>query len=134
MTSCVFCSIAKKQKDDYIVWENRKYLLILNNQPARPGHCMLVPKKHIEGFFCLNVLLYIELLLLVRKLARILKRATGARRIGLVVAGLSIPHLHIQLVPINKKNELFSLLKRSEKTHKQLSAECQRLRCFFAKK
>jgi histidine triad (HIT) family protein len=63
-------------------------------------------KKHAEDLFLLPEREYVRLLKTARKIAPILRRATRARRIGLVVEGFGVPHVHVHLVPVNKAGEL----------------------------
>lgn len=107
MVDCRFCDIINGKINDYKIWEDDKFLAFLDKSPANPGHCMLIPKKHVDYFFDLDDELYHELFRIAKKLSEPLKKAMNARRIGIAVAGFSVPHAHLHLVPLNGKNELF---------------------------
>ncbi len=104
--ACVFCEIVAGRIPGVTVWEDRDYLLLLDIGPIAPGHVLLLPKKHAEDLFLLPEREYARLLRTVRKIAPILRRLTGARRIGLVVEGFGVSHVHVHLVPVNKVGEL----------------------------
>lgn len=67
---------------------------------------MIIPKHHIDYVFDLEEPLYAELFEVAKELSEPIKRATQASRIGVVIEGFSVSHLHVHLVPINGVNEL----------------------------
>ncbi|MBI4146193.1 HIT family protein [Candidatus Woesearchaeota archaeon] len=107
MNKCVFCSIVSGEKEDFVIWENEKFMALLEIEPAKPGHCMLIPRQHIDYFFDLDDNLYAEMFTTAKKLAERLKVAMNVKRIGMAVVGFSVPHAHLHLIPLNKENELF---------------------------
>jgi len=104
--SCIFCEIVAGRVPGLTVWESRDYFLMLDIRPIASGHLLLLPKKHAEDLFLLPEREYARLLETARKIAPIVRRATGARRVGLVVEGFGVPHVHVHLVPVNKAGEL----------------------------
>lgn len=88
------------------VWEDRNHLLMLDIRPIAPGHLLLLPRKHSEDLWLLPEKEYARLLGTARKLAPALRRATKAKRIGLVVEGFGVAHVHVHLVPVNHAGEL----------------------------
>jgi len=93
--------------EDYVIWQNDKFLCFLDVFPANVGYCMLIPKKHVDYFFDLEEELYMGLFKTARKLAEPLKKAMNAKRIGIAVVGFDIPHAHLHLVPLHGSDELF---------------------------
>ncbi len=106
MTDCTFCKIISDEQRAYDVWEDDDYLAFLDINPIKPGHTLLIPKRHVEYIFDLNEQGLCDLFVKACKLSRPLQTATGARRIGLVVEGFEVPHVHIHLVPLHNDNEL----------------------------
>ena len=104
--SCIFCEIVAGRIPALTVWEDRNHLLMLDIRPIAPGHLLLLPKKHREDLWLLPEREYTRLLTTARKLAPVLRRATRAKRIGLVVEGFGVPHVHVHLVPVNEAGEL----------------------------
>ena len=106
MENCIFCKIVKGDIPCVKIWENEKYLAFLDLNPVNPGHTLLIPKKHTDYIFDLEDNEYQELMLQGKRLAKILKDNLNPKRVGLVVEGFAIPHVHIHLIPINNGNEL----------------------------
>ena len=46
------------------------------------------------------------MLIFARPIAKALERVVDCERVGLLVAGLEVPHAHLHLVPFKKINEL----------------------------
>ena len=107
MENCKFCDIVNGKVNDYKIWENDKFLVFLDATPANPGHCMLIPKKHVDYFFDLEDELYHELFKIAKKISEPLRIAMNAKRIGIAVVGFNVPHAHLHLVPLHGSNELF---------------------------
>jgi len=104
--SSIFTKIINREIPAYIVWEDETAIAFLDIKPNNPGHILLVPKKETAYLFDMSDDDYQNILLKAKRLADPLKRATGAKRIGLVVEGFGVDHVHIHLIPINKINEL----------------------------
>jgi diadenosine tetraphosphate (Ap4A) HIT family hydrolase len=103
LPTCLFCRF-----DDHtankIFLESTNFYARFDNFPAAPGHLEIVPKRHIVSFFELTPVdaseIY-ELMSDVRRLLASLHDPHGYT-IGINegrVAGRSIDHLHIHLIP-----------------------------------
>ena len=106
MDNCIFCKILSGAAPSHQVWENESYFAFLDINPVNPGHTMIIPKHHIDYVFDLEEPLYSELFEVSKQLSEPIKRAMQAKRIGVVIEGFSVSHLHVHLVPINDVNEL----------------------------
>lgn len=103
---CLFCDIVCQKQSALKIWENDEFLAFLDIRPINPGHLLLIPKTHIEDIYQIPEPLYSALFAAAKAVAKTLKIATTATRIGLVIEGFGVPHVHLHLVPINKGNEL----------------------------
>ena len=106
MAICKFCDIVKKKVSDYVVWENRKFIAFLNIHPTNPGHCLLIPKKHVDYFFDMENKLYHGLFSTAKRLEKPLRNAMQAKRIGIYVVGFDVPHAHLHMVPLTGKGQM----------------------------
>lgn len=103
---CVFCKILRKEIPSNKIWENERFYAFLDINPVNPGHFMIIPKKHVDYFFDLHEGEYREIFEIAKKLQKPLLKATGAKRVGLVVEGFAVPHAHLHLVPLHGGNEI----------------------------
>lgn len=99
--NCIFCDIIKRKKEDYIVWEDENYLLLLNIKTKIPGTTMLIPKQHVDYIFDLPEETYTGLFQRAKELAPKIKKIFNAQRIGLFSSGFEVPHVHLFLVPMS---------------------------------
>lgn len=111
---CIFC--AQAEGDDRVskltVFEDDFLMVELNIFPYNTGHLMVVPKKHVNSMTELedeerNRLF--KMVSQVEKLQREVRDPAGID-VGINIgeaAGESIPHLHVQLVPIYEKDRGF---------------------------
>lgn len=104
--SCVFCSIIAGDAPSYHLWEDKNFVAFLDIRPIKPGHMLIIPKKHTDDVFDLDAKTYRELFETGRHLAQPLKRAMKSKRIGMAIEGFGVPHAHLHLIPINKGNEM----------------------------
>ncbi len=103
---CLFCKISEGTIPSAKVYEDEHVLAFLDINPINPGHTLIIPKKHVDNIFDSEPALYSRLFASARELSSPIQKATGAKRIGVVVEGFLVHHAHIHLVPINGGGEL----------------------------
>jgi histidine triad (HIT) family protein len=99
---CVFCRIVAGKESAYKLWEDKDFYAFLDHKPINPGHTLLIPKKHFEYVFDLEDRLYTKIFKRAKFLAKPLKAAMASQRVGILVEGFGVDHMHIHLIPINK--------------------------------
>ena len=103
---CIFCKIVKGEIPAVKIYEDEKHFAFLDVNPINSGHTLLIPKKHTEYLFDLKDNEYSELMLKVKSFAKLLKNKLKSKKIGLIIEGFGVLHVHIHLVPINSMGEL----------------------------
>jgi histidine triad (HIT) family protein len=106
MSDCILCKIVKGEAPSHKLWENESFLAVLTIGPLNPGHTLLIPKTHVDYIFDLEEPLYAELFQVAKQLAKPLREATGARRVGIVVEGFTVAHVHLHLIPLHHEDEI----------------------------
>lgn len=106
---CVFCDISAGRVPAEVVLEEDRVLGFLDIRPLFPGHCLLIPRSHVETLGDLSPDLIRPLFEKVQLLSRAVPAALGAH--GSFVAmnnkvSQSVPHLHVHVVPRNPKDGL----------------------------
>ena len=114
--NCIFCKIAGGEIPAVKVWEDKKYVAFLDMNPVTTGHTLLIPKKHDDYIFDLKNSEYKKLMLKAKEVAKILKEKLNPKRVGVIVEGFGVPHVHIHLIPINKPDEI---IKGKSKTNSE---------------
>lgn len=105
---CAFCKIITGSVPCFKIWEDADNLAFLNIQPIKTGHTLVIPRKHYEYLFELDDEQYQSLALATKTVAGILKKAFSPKsgKIGQIVYGMDIAHVHIHLSPIDQSGDL----------------------------
>ena len=107
--SCLFCKIAHRESEASIVFEDEVCLAVLDHRPLLLGHCLLMPKQHVETLSDLPDDLIAPFFRAAQYLAAAVEAAMEAE--GTFVAmnnkvSQSVPHLHLHIVPRRKGDGL----------------------------
>ena len=105
MTS-VFSKIIAGDLPARFVHTDDRCVAFLTIEPLRPGHTLVVPREEIDHWLDLPPDLNAHLFGVARHVGQAIGRAFPARRVGLVVAGLEVPHAHLHLIPFDHMAEL----------------------------
>ena len=106
---CSFCAIVAGEIDAEIVHSDETTLAFLDHRPLFPGHVLLVPREHHETIEDLPPTLVEPLFSTARTLAGAVRRAMGSQGSFVAVnnkVSQSVPHLHVHIVPRNRKDGL----------------------------
>ena len=106
---CLFCGIVSGEVNATVVFQDEISVAFLDHRPLFPGHCLLVPRNHIETLGDLPTALVGPFFGNVQLLASAIEVALEAE--GSFVAinnrvSQSVPHLHVHIVPRRKKDGL----------------------------
>jgi histidine triad (HIT) family protein len=106
---CIFCKILRNPAEDDIVYENESTLAFLDHRPLFPGHCLVIPKSHLETIHDLPDSLLAPFFSTVKMLAAAIQQAMQAQ--GTFIAAnnrisQSVPHFHVHVVPRKKGDGL----------------------------
>ena len=111
---CTFC--AQVDDDERVsketVFEDDFLMVELNIFPYNTGHLMVVPKRHVNSMIDLEDEERNRLFKMVSKVEKLQREVVEPAGIDVGMnigkaAGESIPHLHVQLVPIYEKDRGF---------------------------
>jgi histidine triad (HIT) family protein len=106
---CLFCSIAKKETDAAIVFEDENFIAFLDHKPLFKGHTLLVPKNHVELFTDLGESMILPFFMIAQNLNLAIVAAMNAEGCFLAMnnkVSQSVPHLHLHVVPRKKGDGL----------------------------
>lgn len=100
-TDCPFCTINPTVE---VLAETREAMAILDSFPVNPGHTLIIPRRHVAGYFDLTPDEQQALWQLVNTTRILLENHyhPDGFTIGINVgatAGQSVMHVHIHLIP-----------------------------------
>ena len=102
----IFSKIISGEIPAYKVAEDDQHLAFLDTRPVVFGHTLVIPKLEVDYYFDLDDDQLSELNLFAKRVARVLRQEVDCIRIGVMIAGLEVPHAHIHLIPMNSIGEL----------------------------
>jgi histidine triad (HIT) family protein len=102
----IFTRIVAGELPADFVWRDEKCVAFLSNRPLRPGHTLVVPRLEVDHWIDLEPDLLAHLADTAKTIGRAQMAAFKPARIGLLLAGLEVPHVHFHVVPINRAQDL----------------------------
>jgi len=106
VSETVFTRIIEGELPARFVWRDERCVAFLSINPLREGHTLVVPHEPIDHWLDLPSDLAAHLMDVSQKLGRALQRAYDPTKVGVVIAGLEVPHVHIHLTPIDELEDL----------------------------
>lgn len=102
MEDCVFCNVAKKEKD--FVYENDSFFSIPDISPVVKGHTLVISKKHFKNSLDLPNIYGSELLDCIKKTSIKLMEKHKAEGFHIVQNNFSaaqqeVNHVHFHILP-----------------------------------
>lgn len=108
MDKCLFCAIARGDIPAHRVCETEDMIAFLDINPVRPGHTLIVPRRHYPYFDDMPPSIAGEMIAIGQKLAREMKSAYGAERVAFAFMGVHVPHAHAHVFPMIEPTDITS--------------------------
>lgn len=102
----IFSRIIDGELPGRFVWRDDTSVAFLSINPIRPGHTLVVPRAEVNHWIDLDATIAAHVVAVAQQIGRAQQRAFHPARVGLVVAGLEVPHVHLHVVPIDAERDL----------------------------
>jgi len=102
----IFTRIISGELPGRFVWRDEECVAFLTIAPVRPGHTLVVPVQEVDRWTDCEPRLAAHLMLVSQHVARAQQVAFEPERVGLIIAGLEVPHTHLHLIPIESESDL----------------------------
>lgn len=102
----VFTRVINGELPGRFVWRDDRCVAFLSIRPLRPGHTLVVPITEIDHWLDLEPGLAGHLFTAAQAIGKALQHGFEPVKVGVVIAGLEVPHVHIHLVPIDGVHDL----------------------------
>lgn len=108
---CIFCKIISGDIPSKKVYEDEDVLAILDISQATLGHTLVLPKKHYDNLLTIDNGVYLKVMEKAKMLAEKIVANLGAKGANILnncneVAGQSVMHFHVHILPRYDKEEL----------------------------
>ncbi len=98
----IFCKISSGEVQSAKIWEDKSFMAFLDLNPNTLGMTLVIPKKHHHSYsFDMPEKDYVNLMLAAKKVAKLLEKGLGVKRVAMVMEGLGVNHVHIKLYPLH---------------------------------
>lgn len=104
--SSVFSMIIDGRLPGRFVWSDERCVAFLTINPIRHGHTLVVPREEIDHWVDLDPDLNAHLMVVAQRVARAQMDAFSPERIGMIIAGLEVPHVHLHTIPMDGMGDL----------------------------
>jgi len=101
-SKCPFCN--QKIIDNQKIYEDDLVFVLYTHKPIFPGHCLILPKRHVERFEQLSDIEMMHIGQIIRKVNVAVQKVFGTspyllhQKNGWEV-GQSVPHVHFHYIP-----------------------------------
>ena len=102
----IFSRIISGELPGRFVWRDSRVVAFLSIEPMRPGHVLVVPRAEVDHWIDLEPELASHLFAVAQQVGRAQQLEWKPRRVGVMIVGDEVPHVHIHVVPINAASEL----------------------------
>ena len=102
----IFTRIIDGELPGTFVWRDDRCVAFMSIAPMQPGHALIVPVDEVDKWTDLEPDLAAHLMIVAQRIARAQQAAFNPTRVGLLIAGLEVPHCHLHAIPFNRESEL----------------------------
>lgn len=75
-------------------------------RPLAPGHVLVVPRTEVDHWTDLDADTAAHLMTVAQRIGQAQRDLLSPARVGLMIAGFEVPHVHVHVVPMNHMGDL----------------------------
>ncbi len=124
----IFTRIINGELPGRFVWKDDLCVAFLSIHPLRPGHTLVIPREEVDHWLELDTELMNHLMDVAQQIGKGIHRGFKPVKVGMMIAGLEVPHVHIHLVPIETAHDLDFENQNLNATQDELEASAQTIR------
>ncbi len=110
------------------VWRDDQCVSFLSINPVNPGHALVVPRAEVDVWLDLEPPLAAHLMTVSQMVGRAVQSAFSPLRVGLLIAGLEVPHTHLHVMPIHADESDLHLDRAGNATTEELENNAAKIR------
>jgi histidine triad (HIT) family protein len=102
----IFTRIIDGERPGTFVWRDEQVVAFMSINPLARGHLLVVPIAEVEHWIDLDGVLAARLFEVARIVGIAQAAAFTCEKVGLIIAGYEVPHVHVHVIPTNTMSEL----------------------------
>ncbi len=95
----IFTRIINSESPARFVWTDDRAVAFLTIEPRGPGHTLVVPREEVDRWLDIDADTMEHLMRVSRLIGLAQREEWQSDRVGLMIEGYMVPHLHIHLWP-----------------------------------
>jgi histidine triad (HIT) family protein len=124
----LFTKIINGELPGRFVWKDDKAVAFLTIAPVKPGHTLVVPRAEIDHWIDMPADLAAHVMHVSQAVGKAIEKAFNPERVGVMVAGLEVPHVHYHLIPIDAIADLDFKKQNPNADPKDMDAAAEKIR------
>jgi diadenosine tetraphosphate (Ap4A) HIT family hydrolase len=102
----IFTRILEGEIPGTFVWRDNVCASFLSINPLARGHALVVPYEEVDHWVDASPALNAHLFEVAHVIGKAQRTAFNPDRVGVIVAGYEIPHLHVHVIPTTSMRQL----------------------------
>lgn len=102
----IFTRIIEGEIPGTFVWRDERCAAFMSINPLRAGHVLVVPRDEVDHWLDCPPDLRDHIMEVSQTIGQAIYDVHSPAKVGLMIAGLEVPHLHIHLVPMDSVGDL----------------------------
>lgn len=102
----IFSRIIAGEIPGTFVWRDSRCVAFMSINPMANGHTLVIPIDEVDHWIDAPADLVAHLFEVTRVIGLAQRQAFDCERIGVIIAGYEVPHMHIHVIPTNDMSEL----------------------------
>jgi histidine triad (HIT) family protein len=95
----IFSRIIAGELPSRAVYSDDAVVAFLSIAPLTPGHTLVVPRAEVDHWQSIDPTLWSQLTTVAQQIGQAVQTAFSPSRVGIVVAGFEVPHVHVHVFP-----------------------------------
>ena len=124
----LFTRIINGEVPGRFVYKDPDVVAFLTISPISTGHTLVVPRQEIDHWIDMPEDIAAKVMVASQIVGRGIQKAYNPVKVGVMVAGLEVPHVHYHLIPIHEISDLNFELQKSDTSPEELDESAAKIR------
>ncbi len=102
----IFTRIIDGEIPGRFVYSDDVCVAFMDVRPLAPGHVLVVPRAEVDQWTDLETDTVAHLMTVAHRVGQAQRDVLSPARIGVMIAGFEVPHVHVHVVPMNDMADL----------------------------